>query len=446
MKKCDILLKNGTLLTPELEIKEGISVAISGGRIAEVREEKVLDGQYDAKETIDASGKLIMPGLVDSHVHACQYMLRGKLADEYPMVWTRILVPFESTLNEQDSYLSGQLTYLQQIKSGITTCNESGGNHMHMVVKAAEESGIRANIARSTMDQGAFIPDSWRETAEEAIERTEELYKNCNNLGNGRIKIWFAMRQVMSCSPKLLRMIGEKASEYNTGIHAHLCEHRDEVSYCLQNYRKRPVEVLYDYGILGKNFLGAHNVVLTDADIELLAKCDAKLCHCPRANLGNHGVPRTPTILHAGLSIGIGSDGASGCNMDFFEELRILRFALQAVLGLPIFDPTIIPIKALLKMLIKGGARAALMEKEIGEISAGMRADVILLDIEQPHIMPNSNLINVLVEGVRASDVTDSIIDGRLIMRNREVLTMDEKKIIADGKQRMKEIFARAGI
>ena len=357
-----------------------------------------------------------------------------------------ILVPFESTLDEQSCYVSGQLTYLQQIKSGITTCIEAGGNHMHQVARAAEESGIRAILARSTMDQGGFIPPAWKETARECIERTEAFYKDCNGMGNGRVQVWYAMRQVMSCSPALLEMIAERSSALGVGVHAHLAEQRDEVSYCLQHYQKRPAEVLDSFGLLNERFLGVHCVALSEREVDLLADRGARLCHCPRSNLGNHGVPKTPRLLDAGLTIGIGSDGASGCNLDLFEEMRLLRFAVQATQGLTIFDPVILPIRSLLDMLLSGGAHAAHMENDIGKVQVGYLADLILIDIDQPHITPTSNLVNVLVEGVRASDVTDSIIDGKLVMHEREVLTMDEEKILADGRREMERAMARAGI
>jgi len=444
MKQCDLLIRNVRILTPEYAVEEGCYAAICGERIEAVGPD--AECEYTAPQVIRGEGKLLMPGLVDGHTHACQHLLRGKLADEYPMVWTRILVPFESTLNERDCYLSGQLSTLQQIKSGITTTVESGSSHMHAVAQAAAESGIRAMMARSTMDQGGFIPSHWRETAQQCIDRTEEFYRDCHGMADGRIRVFYAMRQVMSCSPELLGMIAERSAAHGTMVHAHLAEHRDEVSYCLQHYQLRPAEVLDRFGLLNDRLVAAHCVSLSEQEIDLMAKRGVRICHCPRANLGNHGIPKTPRLLHAGLTIGIGSDGASGCNMDLFEELRLLRFAIQATQGLPIFDPVILPIRSLLDMLVSGGARCTGMEKELGKVAPGYLADLILLDVEQPHILPTANLVNVLVEGVRASDVTDSIIGGKVVMRNREVLTVDEEKLRADGAQRMKEVYARSGI
>ena len=242
MKQCDILIRNVSVLTPQYEIHCGQYVAIDNQKIVSIGKDTAC--QYVADTVIPGEGKLAMPGLVDSHVHVCQCLLRGKLADEYPMVWSRILVPFESALTEEECFVSGQLTYLQQIKSGITTNVEAGGNHMHAVAEAALQSGIRAVLTRSTMDQGAFIPPSWKETTNECLDRTDELHQHYHGAGEGRIQVWYAMRQIMSCSPALLEGIAARASELGVGVHAHLAEHKDEVSYCLQNFHKRPAEVL----------------------------------------------------------------------------------------------------------------------------------------------------------------------------------------------------------
>ena len=176
MQKCDILVRNVRVLTPQYDIADDQYIAICDNKIVAVGNDSQC--LFASDTVIRGNGKLAMPGLVDSHVHACQYLLRGRLADEYPMVWTRILVPFESSLTERECYISGKLTYLQQIKSGITTGIEAGGNHMHSVAEAAIESGIRAVLTRSTMDQGAFIPASWQQTANECISRTEALYRD----------------------------------------------------------------------------------------------------------------------------------------------------------------------------------------------------------------------------------------------------------------------------
>ena len=314
------------------------------------------------------------------------------------------------------------------------------------MVEAVIESGMRASIARSTMDIGNSIPDSMKESAEMNILHTEELYDKYQGTGEGRIDIWFAIRQVMTCSPELIKEIGVEAKRLNTGIHAHLCEHKDEVSFCLQHYQKRPAEFLDDMGVLGPNLITAHNVVLSERDIDLLGEKKVKLIHCPRANYANHGFPKTPRILQNQMSLGLGCDGASRPNLSLFAEMKQLLYGTMAFWGLPIFDPDIICAKDLLKMVTVGGAKALQHETMLGTIEVGKKADLITINLMQPHLTPTHSLLNTIVDCASEHDVVDSIINGKIVMKDREVLTMDEEKVINECSKHMNQIVERSGI
>ena len=239
-------------------------------------------------------------------------------------------------------------------------------------------------------------------------------------------------------------MVRDAAEELHTGIHAHLCEHKDEVSFCLQNYKLRPAQFLESMGVLGPNLLTAHNVMLSDEDIALMAERGVKVIHCPRANLANHGFPKAPQILQAGLQVGLGCDGAAPSNLDLFDEMKVLRYGMIAYWGLPSFNPVVMTCATVLKMASWGGACALGKGDILGTVEEGKKADVILLNIDQPHIQPTQNLLNTIVEAANGHDVTDSIIDGRLVMKNREVLTLDEEKICFEAQKHMEEIIKRA--
>lgn len=439
--RCDILIRNISFLDKEFGITKSKDIAIRNGMISEIGEKLM----YEADEVIEGKGLLAMPGLVDAHHHNAQQLLRAKPIDEYPMIWTRFLVPFENNLSKEDMYISSQLSALEMIKSGTTAFADAGGPHMEMTAKVAFESGMRGVIARSTMDIGSNIPDTMKCSAEENIRRTRELYDEWNGKGNDRVRIWFGIRQVMTCSEKLLRLTGENAKELNTGMHAHLCEHKDEVSFCLTNYKMRPAEWLDYTGCLTDHLLTAHNVVLSESDIALLAERNVGIIHCPRGNLTNHGFPKTPRLLQQGLSIGLGSDGASTSSLSLWDEVKVLRNGIIAYWGLPVFDPVVLPVKALLRMLSQGGADAILQGDSLGSIEVGKKADIIFINTNQPHIMPTHNLPATIIEAVNASDVMHSIIDGKLIMKNREILTMDEEKIMYEASKAMEEISRKAG-
>ena len=444
MTKCDILIQGCRVLQPDMTISGTCSVAIDKTMICKIGPEAELAQEYEAEETLDGRGKLLMPGLVDGHTHTCQQLLRGRVSDEYPMVWTRFLVPFESNLRPEDSYVSGQLACLEMIKHGTTAFADSGGVYMDRVADAVVESGMRAAIAKSTMDMGNAITGAMKETAKEAVAHTKELYKGYQGAGDGRVDIWFAIRQVMTCSQDLIAMVRDAAEELHTGIHAHLCEHKDEVSFCLQNYKLRPAQFLESMGVLGPNLLTAHNVMLSDEDIALMAERGVKVIHCPRANLANHGFPKAPQILQAGLQVGLGCDGAAPSNLDLFDEMKVLRYGMIAYWGLPSFNPVVMTCATVLKMASWGGACALGKGDILGTVEEGKKADVILLNIDQPDIQPTQNLLNTIVEAANGHDVTDSIIDGRLVMKNREVLTLDEEKICFEAQKHMEEIIKRA--
>jgi len=443
---CDLLILDGCLLAEDGAVLRGMAVAVTGGEITEVLPAAQAAEKYQARETVPAEGNLILPGFVDAHTHTCQQLLRGRTTDEYPMIWTRFLVPFEGSLTAQDVRVSAQLACLEMIKAGFTSFADAGGTHMNQVAESVIESGMRAALCRSTMDMGAAIPDGMKESCDDNLRHAEELYRAYQGAGNGRVDIWFGLRQVMTCSPELVRRTGELAREYHTGIHAHLCEHKDEVSFCLQNYKKRPAAFLEEMGVLGPNLLTAHNVTLSESDITLMVRREVKFVHCPRANLSNHGFPKTPRILECGGEIGIGCDGASGVALDMFDQLRTLKDGVLAFWGLPVFDPVVLPTRELLKMSSLGGAAAIGRKDSLGSVEAGKKADLIIINIHQPHLLPSQNLANTLLAGASGRDVTDSVINGRVVMRGRHVLTLDEEKIMADSARHMAEIVSRAGI
>lgn len=445
MKKCEILVRDCRILKPDMQLSELCSVAIDGTKIEKIGPTQALLDAYAPQSVLDGSGKLMLPGFIDGHVHVCQHLLRGRTNDEYPMVWTRFLVPFESRLEPEDTYISTQLACLEMIKSGTTGFLDSGGVHMDRAIEAVLASGMRAAIAKSTMDTGNAIVGAMKETAAEAIAHTIDLYNAYQGAGEGRIDVFFALRQLMTCSPELIDMVNDEATRRNTGVHMHLCEHRDEVSYCLQNYKLRPAAFLAKKGLLNSRLVTAHNVMLSSEDIQLLCKNHVNIIHCPRSNASNHGFPKTPEILANGGIVGLGSDGACSSSMSLLDEMRVLRYITQAYWGLASFDPVILPCAELLKMAVSGSAAAIGHADELGEVSEGRTADVILMKLDQPHLYPSQKPVNTIVECAAASDITDSIINGRLVMKNREVLTLDEERIMAEAQVHMQRMIRRAG-
>lgn len=438
--RCDMVILNCTMIDNQGKSIDNCSVYIDQGKIIAINTDSTGE-TYEAKEILDGDGNLLMPGFVDGHTHSCQQLLRGRTSDEYPMIWTRFLVPFESNLTPENVRASARLFCLEMIKSGITCFADAGGVHMEEVAEVVIESGMRGVLCRSSMD----IKDSFNarlcESTNDTLNKAEEFYKSYNGKGEDRVRVFFGLRQLMNCSAELVESTGELARMYHTGIHMHLCEHKDEVKYCLQKYKMRPAEFLDHAKVLGPNLLAAHSVLLSSHDIHLMAENDVKVIHCPTANLSNHGFPKTPEILERGLHVGLGCDGGSSVPLDMFNEMKVLKYGMIACFGLPIFDPRIMTNQTLLKLSSEGGAYAVGQQDEIGTIEVGKKADLIIVNIHEPHIRPNQNLLNAVVMCANGNDVIHTIIDGKVVMKNRVVITLDEEKIKAEAEENMKDVI-----
>jgi 5-methylthioadenosine/S-adenosylhomocysteine deaminase len=440
----DLILRDCRLLTPEFDVNDSVDICIRGNRIAALVSPSA--SETHGSQVIDAQGKLAMPGLIDGHTHAAQQLLRGSVMDEMPMIWARILVPFESNLTEDEAHAGGMLFCLENLKAGITTFADAGGPHMEAIAEAVIKTGMRACIARSTMDAGPFVPDGMKHTTAEAVRKTETLYRNYHGKGNDRVHIWFSIRQAMTSTPELLEAVSTCAREYDTGIHIHLAEHLDEVGHCLRNYGVRPAEWFDSYGILGPHVICGHSVRLSDKEVLLMAERGANAVHCPRANLGNHGFSKTPLLMALGVNIALGTDGAAGTRLDLFEQMRLLKSAVQARYGNEINDPLSLPAVETLRMVTRGGARAVMQADDLGSLEVGKKADVILLDVNQPHFLPTTHLVKTLTMAAQPADVTDVIVDGQVLVRNRQFTRFDEVEIMRKAGEAMQAVSQRANI
>ncbi|HZH61900.1 MAG TPA: amidohydrolase family protein, partial [Metabacillus sp.] len=281
LTESDLIIRDCSILTAEFEIKHKQSIVIKNSTILAVDVTSVISETYQSMSSIDGRGKLFMPGFVDAHMHTCQQLLRGRIADEYPMIWTRIMVPFESNLREEDVHISAQLSCLEMIKSGTTAFVDAGGTFMHKVAETAIQSGLRAAITCSTMNAGNQISENMKSTEEELLKRNTQLFNEFHGLGDGRLNVWFSLRSIISCTPSLITKVFEKAKELNTGVQAHMNEYPNEISFCLENFQKRPFEFLESLGVLDSNFLSAHSILLSENEVDILKHYDVKVAHCP---------------------------------------------------------------------------------------------------------------------------------------------------------------------
>ena len=422
---CDLIITDAAVLFPDGSVRGGQTIEINKGKICSVRPYRETDLEMTAKERISGTGKLVMPGLADCHMHTGQQLLKGKVLDALPMIWTRIMLPFESTLTEEKMELSASLAALEMIKSGTTAFVDAGSYHMEAAAEVYVRSGLRGLISASTMDEKG-LPDSIAHDAEEAVAQTDRLYDGYN--GKGNLKVAYSLRSLISCSDELNLKAARRAKERGAKLQAHMNEYAGEVNYFLTNKKVRPFEYLDSMGILDEDFIAAHCILLSEREKDLLAERGVKVCHCPFSNCGK-GAPDTPALREKGICVGLGTDGAAHGGLSLWNEMKIFRSVMNVEYGSRLNEPAVMPAKYILKMATENGYR--LMGEDGGRIEPGMQADLITINMMQPHLYPTGNLVNTLLECVTAGDVCDSIVNGKVLMKDRHVLTLDEEMILA---------------
>lgn len=427
----DILVHSGRVVTMDAErtVLEDGYVLVSDGRIAEIGSTRDGDGLPNALERIDARGGIIMPGLIDTHFHTEQQFLRGGVqalakarALKLP-VWRNYFIPFELSLSDEDAYLSALAAYVNLLSVGTTCFAEPGGPHPDAMARAALEVGVRGVIAFSTVDQG--VPPSLASTTDDALRRNVETVERWNGAGAGRLRAWFGLRQVLVSSPTLYREFARLAEKLDVRIHTHLGEGQYEIDYCLEKWGKRPCEYLESIGFLSERVHAAHVALLSDREVDVLRRNNVSCAHCPSPNLILFGAPKIPYMLEKGIRVGLASDGASHGSVDLFKQMAVAHAGLNSHFGAPYYDRDAIRDGTLLEMATSGAAKALGWDHEIGSIEVGKRADIIVVGTSEFDVAPAYDVEFTLVRAASGRDVRTVIVDGKVVMRDREILTVN---------------------
>lgn len=441
-KSCSIVIKNVTLLTPDFKILNDQGIAVGGNRILAIGPSSEITASYRAAEVIDGRDKLAMPGMYDCHAHTMQQLLKGSCIDEMPIVWRRILVPHELKLNTQDRYYAAKLYCLQALRAGITMFAEAGSMETDGTLQAVTETGIRGAITRVTRDVPGGLPEgSCDKSASEAVQKLEKLYKEHHNTADGRIQVWFSICTPQSSSLELLESVAAAAEQYDVGIDGHLCEHFAEIEHCLANYHLRPVELYAKMGILSPRFTGGHCVMVSESDIRLMAERGISVVHCPTSNLKTHGIPKVMSERAAGINIALGNDGASNCRQDLLGQFQLLKYICHTAYGIPNFDPVTLPYSEALPMCTINGAKALHVDADLGSLEVGKMADIILINLLAPDLMPTRDLIKILSMAGNMHSVTDVIVNGDILIRNREFTKIDEEEVLRGGARQLEDMM-----
>ena len=437
-----ILIKNANIVSMgSLGIINNGSIVIDGTRIVSIDSQlgESPDIEKDVDEIIDATGKIVMPGLIDSHFHTCQHLMRGMGAaiarhgTRYPF-WKNYLLPFESQLTPEDVYLSGLAAYTNLIRVGTTCFAEHGGRHPEQLVKAAEDVGVRGLMAISTMDMDTglpTLPDNMLFSTEEAIEKNLEVVQRWpfkNNDDDSLLRGVFSLRQITVCTPKLIQKTAQLATEYGTMVQTHANEGYYELYHALDHHGMRPANYLASWDFLNHNVIAAHSVLLSDQEVELYAKHQVGVAHCPTPNFASLGMTKLVQMRKLGVKVGIGTDGANRGSLDLFEAMKLSSIGQSLHYGAPYLDANIVSPFELVTMATLGGARVCGLDEEIGSLEIGKRADLLILN-PGLNALPIDDPYFSIVNSLRGSDVGDVIINGQFVMRDNKVLNVDENEI-----------------
>ena len=433
MQKCDLLIQNTIVMTNYETVQMGMDIAVAGGKILEVSASGTK--QYKANRVISGAGELFMPGLIDSHMHTGKQLLKGLVLDAKPIIWMRVMLPFESTLTPEKMRLSAQLAALEMIRSGTTAFVDAGSYYMDAAAEVYEKTGLRGRLSYSTMDE-VGLPESIAGNAKQAVAETDRLYSAWD--GKGNLKVYYSLRALNSCSDELTELAAAHAKERSAVLQAHMNEYQGEVDGILNREGMRPYEYLEKMGVLSSKFLGAHSLLLSEKEKELVEQYGVRLCHCPFSNCGK-AVPDTPDLVSRGIIPGFGSDGAAHGGLSLWNEMRIFRSLMNIYHGVPNKNPKVMPAELLFRMLFEGGAAAIDEEESCGRIEAGYQADLIGIELSAGRLIPSGNLLHTMFECAESGDVRDVIVGGKVLMQDREVKVLDEEQIRFKATEYMKK-------
>ncbi len=425
MQDVDIVIRRGTIVTLDdaCPVIPSGALAVRGDTITAMGTDADIAGRFRGREVIDATGRVVMPGLVNAHTHAAMTCFRGIADDLELMEWlNRYIFPAEAkNVDPELAYWGSLLACIEMIRSGTTSFCD-----MYIfeeeTAKAASLAGMRCLLGEVLFD----FPSPNFKTPEEGLAYTEGLIGRW--AGHPLVRITVEPHAMYTCSPDLLKKAKALADRCRVPLALHLLETRSERDGLVEKLGCSPVKFLRDEGLLDENLLAFHCVWLDAADIEMFARADAKAVHNPESNMKlASGVAPVPDMQAAGIPVALGTDGcASNNNLDMFQEMDMAAKLHKAFR----LDPTVMSAATVLKMATRDGARALGMGNETGMLRPGMKADLITVDFNQPHLTPVYHEDSHLVYCASGSDVETVVINGRIVMRDRNILTVDEGEVM----------------
>jgi 5-methylthioadenosine/S-adenosylhomocysteine deaminase len=423
-----MLFKNGTIVTmnPEFDVLQG-DLRIQGDTIQDIGQLRASPGE----EVIDLDGKVVLPGLIQTHVHLSQTLFRNRAEDLPLLPWLQEKIwPLEAGLTEETTRISAELAVAELLKGGTTSVmTMETVCHTPEVLDAVRQGGIRAVVGKALMDRAdRGHPEQLTQSIEESLSDIERLFADWQGAENGRIEICLAPRFALSVSSEFFAKIVEFAEQHTLRIHTHASESKEETEMVRRETGMGNIEYFGKLGLLNDRLCVAHCVWISDREIELLAESGSHVLHCPTANLKlGSGIAPIVEMRDMGVSVSIGADGAP-CNntLDVFSEMKLAGLLQKVRKG-----ADAMPARDIIAMATIAGAHALGQEDRIGSIEIGKKADVTILDLDKPHSVPgDDNIYNRIVYSATPQNVHTVMVDGRVVVNGGTLLTLDEQEIV----------------
>lgn len=436
-EQCDLLVKGGWLVDGLDGIREDSAIAVRGRHIVATGRSTELASQYQPTKTLDATDRIIMPGLINAHTHASATLFRGYAADVAGRTFFERMWRIEALLTDEDVHTGALAGCIEMIRNGATGF-ANHFSHMDQVAKAVEQTGLRAGLSRTMLDRGE--QSAAEQEVAEGIGFAERWANRCS-----RVQPMLGPHAAYTCSDRLIRHAGEQARRMGLTLHLHLSESAYEQELMLKRAGRTTVPHLESLGFFDNNrVLGAHALCLDDNDLKILSECDfhAAICATGKMNRGQ-GIADLLRFRDAGINVCLGTDGSASDNLDLLMGMKVTHIA-QNYLHRQV---CVMPPESILQMATINGAHA--LGWKTGRLSPGHLADFILVDANKIHLRPliakpRSNIVFNLVYYATGSDVDTSVIDGKVVMENRKVLTVDEEDVRNELQRRSQSLWDRA--
>jgi 5-methylthioadenosine/S-adenosylhomocysteine deaminase len=446
-----ILIKNGYVITMDdyRTVYTNGGVVIDGQKIIEVGKSEDLEKKYPYTQIINARGKAVLPGLINTHTHLFQTLYRG-LGDDMTLAdWlAKMIWPLSYHLGKEESHVATLLSSAEMIRNGVTTFVDSHYIHrdklcIDRIVEAADEIGIRGVIGRTTIN-AAPAPESFWESIETAQKESARVIETYHGASEGRITVRVEPLNETLATPEMIKAIWEVSKQYGVGMNMHLAETALRVKSVQDRFGISSIEYLHDLGVLGPNLLLAHCVWITKKEIHLLQSTNTKVVHNAVANQYlAEGIAPVAEMLRKGITVCLGTDGAaSNNNLDIFGAMKS-SVLLQKVNEM---DTLALTAENALEMVTINAAKALNMEHEIGSLEAGKKADIILVDLNRPEMVPSVSIISNLVYSASGSVINTVIIDGKIVMNNREITTVDEQLVLDKANSTVRDMMNKSNL